>query len=194
MKIIDITREWVGAPVYPGDPAPALTTFQSMATGDAFNVTAFSGCLHNGTHLDAPLHSIPDGASITDLPLELVVGECSVVAFEGILLGDQAERILPRLHERVLFKGNVAISASAAFVLGDAGVRLIGVEGASVALPEETAAVHRQLQVNGIVLLEGLDLSKADPGAYMLLAAPMKIGGAEAAPVRAMLLERQMYL
>ena len=194
MKILDITREWTSAPVYPGDPAPQLTMLQSMTMGDAFNVHAFSGCLHNGTHMDVPLHAVPQGMDVAALPLTYGVGECCVVAFDGVLLGDQAERLLPRLQKRVLFKGNMSISQSAAFVLSDAGLQLVGVENASVALPEEDTAVHRQLLMNNVALLENLDLSAVQPGLYMLMAAPLKIAGAEAAPVRAILMERQLYV
>lgn len=194
MKMVDITREWTSAPVYPGDPAPELTMLQSMTMGDAFNVHAFSGCLHNGTHMDAPLHAVPQGMDMAALPLEYGVGECCVVAFDGVLLGDQAEQLLPHLQQRVLFRGNMTISESAAFVLSDAGLRLVGVEAPSVASPEEDVAVHRQLLMNGVALLENLDLSAVEPGIYYLIAAPLKIAGAEAAPVRALLLERQLYL
>lgn len=194
MKLLDITREWTGAPVFPGDPPPQVTTLQSMAAGDAFTVHAFSGCLHNGTHLDAPLHAVPDAPDIASLPLEQSIGECCVIPYEGVLLGDAAERLLPRNASRVLFKGNMTISRSAAFVLADAGLQLVGVEGASVASPEEDIAVHRHLLMNGMVLLENLDLSQAEAGMYFLFAAPLKITGVEAAPVRAILLERQMYL
>ena len=111
-----------------------------------------------------------------------------------MLLGDQAEQLLPHLQQRVLFRGNMTISESAAFVLSDAGLRLVGVEAPSVASPEEDVAVHRQLLMNGVALLENLDLSAVEPGIYYLIAAPLKIAGAEAAPVRALLLERQLYL
>ena len=112
-------------------------------------------------------------------------------AFRAGRTGDQAEELLPKLKKRVLFKGQVQISPSAAFVLSDAGLELIGVEAQSVSPPECTAAVHRQLLGAGLVLLEGLDLSRAAPGTYFLFAAPLKITGADGAPVRAVLLERE---
>lgn len=192
MKIMDITREWTGAPVYPGDPAPSLTLLQSMAMGDAFNVHAFSGCLHNGTHMDVPFHALPDGTDTAALSPDYGVGECLVVEYEGVLLGDTAERLLERFPKRILFKGNMTISSSAAFVLADAGIQLVGVEAPSVASPEEDIAVHRHLLMQGTVLLENLDLSGVKPGLYFLLAAPLKIVGGEASPVRALLLERQL--
>ena len=191
MKCIDITRELLSAPVYPGDPAPHMEELRRMRLGDECNVSALYACLHNGTHLDAPRHFVPDGQAIDDVPLTACVGECSVVEGEGLLLGAQAEELLPKLKKRVLFKGQVQISPSAAFVLSDAGLELIGVEAQSVSPPECTAAVHRQLLGAGLVLLEGLDLSRAAPGTYVLFAAPLKITGADGAPVRAVLLERE---
>ena len=191
MKYIDITRELLAAPVYPGDPAPRMEELRRMKLGDECDVSAIYACLHNGTHLDAPRHFVPDGQAIDEIALSACMGECSVVEGEGLLLGAQAEELLPKLKPRLLFKGRVQISPSAAFVLSDAGIELLGVDAQSVAPPECTAAVHRQLLGSGMVLLEGLDLSKAKPGTYFLFAAPMKIAGADGAPVRAVLLERE---
>lgn len=191
MILHDISRELLGCPVYPGDPAPRLEPLCRLEWGDLCNTSALSACLHNATHLDAPRHFVREGADAASLPLDLCVGECSVAAFEGILLGAQAEEMLPRLHKRVLFKGEMEISPSAAFVLGDAGLKLVGVEAQSVAGPEHTAAVHRQLLGSGMALLEGLDLSRVRPGDYFLFAAPLKIAGADGTPVRAVLVEKE---
>ena len=181
----------LGAPVYPGDPSPSLSALCRMEWGDVCNTSALSACVHNATHVDAPLHFMPEGTDAASLPLENCVGECSVAAFEGILLGAQAEELLPRLHKRVLFKGEMEISPSAAFVLSAAGLKLVGVEGQSVAAPECSTAVHRQLLGSGMALLEGLDLSRVSPGDYFLFAAPLKIAGADGTPVRAVLVEKE---
>ena len=191
MILHDISRELLGAPVYPGDPAPALSALCRIEWGDVCNTSALSACAHNATHVDAPRHFIPDGTDTAALPLDLCVGECSVVAFDGVLLGAQAEEMLPRLRRRVLFKGKMEISPSAAFVLTDAGVKLVGVESQSVASPECTSAVHRQLLGSGMALLEGLDLSGVETGEYFLFAPPLKIAGADGSPVRAVLVERE---
>ena len=122
MKCIDITRELLGSPVYPGDPAPRMEELRRIRLGDECNVSALYACLHNGTHLDAPRHFMPDGQTIDELPLTACIGECSVVEGEGLLLGAQAEEMLPKLKKRILFKGRVQISPSAAFVLSDAGL------------------------------------------------------------------------
>lgn len=194
MKLIDITRELMRAPVYPGDPAPELTKLTDMAAGDPCNTTAISACLHNGTHMDAPRHFFPQGDAVDKIALDACIGECLVVECSGLLLGDAAEELLPKLQnkKRILFKGDLRLTPSAAFVLSCAGLSLIGVENPSVAPLEYAEEVHRQLLSNDIVLLENLDLSKAEAGVpYLLMAAPLRIAGADGAPVRAVLAEAQ---
>lgn len=193
MKWIDITREMIGAPCYPGDPAPRLEPISRLSDGDSCNLSAISACLHNGTHIDAPLHFLPEGEDAAQMALDNCIGECSVLALSGELTGAQLEGRLPFCRPRVLFKGEVSLTQSAAFVLIQAGVKLVGVEGTTVAR-ERTAEIHRLLLGAGVCLLEGLDLSRAEPGTYMLIAAPLKIAGADGSPVRAVLLERQPSL
>lgn len=190
MNLIDITRELIKAPVYPGDPVPQLQPLTRISLGDSSNTTAISTCLHNGTHMDAPRHFLPEGVAIDKVDLNACIGECTVIECDGLLLGDRAEELLPYVKKRVLFKGSVQLTPSAAFVLSCAGILLLGVEQPSVSPPEYSEEVHRQLLGTGMVLLEGLDLSKATAGeTYLLMAAPVKIAGADGAPVRAVLAE-----
>ena len=42
-------------------------------------------------------------------------------------------------------------------------------------------------------MLEGLDLSEVAPGDYYLFAAPVKLGGLEGAPVRAVLISDYIF-
>lgn len=186
MKIMDITRELFGAPVYPGDPKPELEPVRRIGDGDSCNLSVLHACLHNGTHLDAPRHFLADGDDAAQVPLDAVIGECSVVSWDGVLTGADAERLQPSLRERVLFKGQVEITESAAFVLSDCQVRLVGVEAQTVG----NAAVHRQLLGGDVFLLEGVDLHAVSDGIYFLFAAPLKIKDADGTPVRALLLER----
>ena len=64
MRIFDISQEVFGCAVFPGDPAPQRTVLQSMEEGSLYNLTAFSMCAHNGTHLDAPAHFLKDGKTV----------------------------------------------------------------------------------------------------------------------------------
>ena len=64
MKIYDISQEVFGCQVYPGDPTPKKRVISSMEKGDLYNLTAFSMCAHNGTHIDAPFHFIKYGKTV----------------------------------------------------------------------------------------------------------------------------------
>ncbi|MBQ9413679.1 MAG: cyclase family protein [Clostridia bacterium] len=183
----DISRELLTAPLYPGDPAPKTQPLADMRMGDECNTTALSACLHTGTHLDAPRHFLPDGDTIDELPLSACCGKCYVVEAKGPITGEQIEKIMWLMPQRILFKGDVQLTQSAAFALTDAEVKLVGVEGPSVASPDQTGEIHRQLLSQNVLILEGLDLSEIKPGQYILFAAPIKIAGADGAPVRAFL-------
>ncbi len=191
MKIIDITKELFSAPVFPGDPRPELEPIHRIQDGAHCNLSVLHACLHNGTHIDAPLHFCADGKDLAAVALEDCIGECSVVEWNGELYGADVENILPSLRPRVLFKGNVQISQSAAFVLSDSHITLVGVESQTVEPDGSDGSVHRQLLGNNVVALEGLDLSKVEEGTYFLFVAPLKIEGADGSPVRAILLERK---
>ena len=156
--------------------------------GDLCNLSGFfTGC-HGATHIDAPLHFIEEGTSIEQMPLEPFFGPCRVVTANGILTGQQMEqlRLYPGL--RLLFRGGAFLSKSAAFVLADAGVALIGTDQQSIAPAGDEEAPHIELLSRGIPLLEGLYLDDVADGLYTLCAFPLKLQGLEASPVRAVLI------
>ena len=64
MKLYDISQELFTCAVFPGDPAPKREVLCRMAEGSPYNLTAFSMCAHNGTHIDAPYHFIADGKTV----------------------------------------------------------------------------------------------------------------------------------
>ena len=69
MKIFDISQEVFGCAVYPGDPKPEKKTMLKISDGAVCNLSAFSMCAHNGTHVDAPLHFIDQAKSIDRVAL-----------------------------------------------------------------------------------------------------------------------------
>lgn len=187
IKWIDISREWISAPLYPGDPAPYTEKVSDMHFGDECNTTVIKACVHTGTHIDAPSHFLENAVDVCSVSLSSCCGDCCVIEAKGALVGEHIEKYAWMLPPRVLFKGNVHLTQSAAFVLIDAGVTLVGVENPSVAPPDAEAEVHRLLLSSGVVILEGLDLENVSPGQYYLHAAPLKIKGSDGAPVRALL-------
>jgi arylformamidase len=191
LKVIDISRELFNTPVYPGDPQPYRDLIRRMNMGDLYNLSGFyTGC-HSATHVDAPRHFIEDGKTIDELGLERFTGKCTVVEASGIITGSDIDAILPKLEKMVLFKGEgeAFLDPSAAFALSDAGIMLVGTDAQSIEVENETYPVHKQLLGEEIPILEGLELSGVQPGNYRLIAFPLLLGGAEASPVRAVLME-----
>ena len=92
--LIDITQNIFECKVFPGDPAPSARLVRSFENGDFCNLTEFSMCAHNGTHVDAPLHFIRGGKSIGEVGIEPFVGDCCVARHDGDVLARDAERIL----------------------------------------------------------------------------------------------------
>ena len=188
MKIIDITQELFSCHVYPGDIPP---TFERVKTvdRDSYNLTNITLCVHNGTHIDAPKHFIADGKAIHELDLSVFYGKCDVVECEGVISESAIVEIIKNCHERLLLKGNCELSENAARNLAVSHVKLIGVESQSVGNANDPLTVHMILLENGVVPLEGLDLSNADTGEYVLSAFPINLEGSDGAPVRAVLIE-----
>lgn len=195
MKVIDISRNIFEAEVYPGDPSPVAEKLRRLELGDECNLTAMYACLHNGTHCDAPLHFIEDGAPIKDLDLSLFIGPCTVIEAGHVVTGEMIDKYLPEGCERVLFKtGGGFIHESAAAELALRGVRLVGIDSPSIDPQGDFEPLaHRAIMSAGITVLEGLELSGAEPGEYFLIAPPVNTGELEGAPVRALLISGYIF-
>ena len=189
MKIYDISQEVFSCTVYPGDPEPQKQTLYATDEGDLYNLTAFYMCAHNGTHIDAPFHFLPDGKTVEKMPLDSFVGDCFVARCEGELDAEDAGKILARSDaQRILIAGNAMVTAQAAEVFADAGIKLLGCEGQTVGPEEAPMQVHLILLKAGVVLLEGIVLTDIPEGHYFLSAAPLNLAGADGAPCRAYLI------
>ena len=123
MKIYDISQEVFGCVVYPDDPKPNRNIIKSMEKGELYNLTEFSMCAHNGTHIDAPFHFIKEGKTVEQIPMEKFVGFAYVADFKGVLLGDDATEIIKKAKaqnkesaKRILIKGRAEVSLEAAKV------------------------------------------------------------------------------
>ena len=191
--IIDITQEVFSCKVFPGDPAPAMQRILSIEQGDICNLTAFSMCAHNGTHVDAPFHFLPNGNTIEKIGLESFVGDCFVACFEGDLTANDAADILEKAKavgasERILIAGKATVTAEAARVFAQSKIKLLGNESQTVGPEDAPMEVHKILLGADVVLLEGIVLKNVDEGRYFLSAAPINLGGCDGAPCRAYLI------
>ena len=189
--IYDVSQELFSCHVFPGDPAPERSVLADMGKGDIINLTAFSMCAHNGTHIDAPFHFLPGGKTVEQLEPEVFVGDCYVARHHGDVTAADAECILKRSGgaRRILIAGEATVTLEAAEAFAGAGILLLGGESQSVGPEEAPMAVHLALLGRGVALLEGVVLTHIPQGRYLLSAAPLKLAGADGAPCRAILLD-----
>ncbi len=190
--IYDISQEVFSCRVWPGDPTPERTVLADIGKGDIINLTAFSMCAHNGTHLDAPAHFIGDGKTIDELNPAAYLGDCYVARHEGDVTAADAAAILQKAaalgaSERILIGGKATVTEPAARVFAQARLKLLGNESQTVGPETAPMAVHLILLGADVVLLEGVVLFHVPEGKYFLTAAPLNLGGCEGAPCRAML-------
>jgi arylformamidase len=197
-------------PVYEGDAPMTFEFLKDMRKGDAFTLSKYSLGAHSGTHIDAPMHFVVDGAPIERVPIERLIGSARVIEIaDDVQAIDAAE--LNR-HDwkgapRVLFRTRSSargwmtspafhrdfayIAPDAAQLLADAGVQLVGIDYLSA---EQFGApaprAHQILLGKGIPIVEGLLLVSVRGGDYDLIVLPMKVGGHEGAPARAVLRKR----
>ena len=195
MIIYDISQEVFSCQVYPGDPAPEKRVLSSMEKGDSYNLTAFSMCAHNGTHIDAPFHFIKDGKTVDEVCLDALVGMAYVAEHQGIVSVDDAAEILkkakeqnPEAAKRILIKGAAEVSSEAAKVFASSEILLLGNESQTVGPEDEPMEVHIILLGADIILLEGIRLEEVPEGVYLLNAAPLNLSGADGSPCRALLI------
>ena len=195
MKIYDISQEVFGCQVYPGDPTPKKRVISSMEKVDLYNLTAFSMCAHNGTHIDAPFHFIKDGKTVDSVSLDTFIGMAYVAEHNGIVSADDATEILEKakkqnseVAKRILIKGDAEVSAEAAKVFAESNILLLGNESQTVGPENAPMEVHLILLGAGAVLLEGIRLAEVSEGVYFLNAAPLNLSGADGSPCRAILI------
>ncbi|MGV3493464.1 MAG: arylformamidase [Ramlibacter sp.] len=194
-----------GAPVFPGDTPYQQQWAATIAPGCPVNVSTLTLSPHVGAHADAPLHYDPEGAAIGTLDLDPYLGPCRVI--HAIARGPLVEwdhiahaaqglpaRVLVRTYARApvdRWDPRLAAFAPATIErLADAGVRLVGIDTASID-PADSKSLesHQVIRRRGVRVLENLVLDEVPEGDYELIALPLKLVTADASPVRAVLRE-----
>ena len=202
-KIIDISLPLSDKTiVYPGNPEVKI----AMMPGKTSTHSEITIGSHTGTHLDAPRHVFKSGAGVDRVDLNKIVGECRVLDMtrvkEAIGVDDlkkeeikKGERILVKTKNskrgfEKFYDNYVYLGGEAAEFLAKKKITLFGIDYLSVKKrggPDNRP--HTELLKNGVVIFEGLDLSKAKPGKYFFVGLPLKFAGLDGAPARAILLE-----
>jgi len=198
-----------GTPVYPGDPGIDIQQWSALARGDSANVSFLHLGAHTATHVDAPSHFIDGANKVSQLSLEVLIGPARVVEVpnaireidEGFVRNLDLESVARLLFKTrnsgfwsepggVFRKDFTHLTADAAKVVVDKGVRLVGIDYLSVEkFKSGNHETHLSLLSSGVVILEGLNLQDVPGGDYELICLPLLIaeGTGDGAPARTVL-------
>jgi arylformamidase len=193
---------------WPGSPEVTIERHEKPRPGGVVvRTSVLTMDSHTGTHIDAPVHFSAGPTGVDQLPLEALIGVARVVSIQDPTAVRRAE-IEPlgiRPGERILFKTRnstrcwadeafapdyVYVSLEAARYLAEQRVLTVGVDYLSVASREESVPIHRALLEARIAVIEGLDLSRVEPGEFDLIALPLRIEAGDGAPARVVLRRR----
>jgi arylformamidase len=185
--------------VWPGDRAFEL----DQQREEGVVLSSFSTTCHVGTHMEAPLHLDETANGIDGVRLARCVGPAEVLRVSAAKIAvtpaDLPAGWTPSTP-RVLFRSDsfpidatveedfTGLSADLVHWLADRAVVLVGIDTPSVdTFRTEDLQAHRALAERDLTWIEGLWLGDAEPGRYVLIALPIPLEGAEAAPTRAIL-------
>ena len=197
-----------GMAYFPTDPAPPkIYRLSDYALGARVTMSMLEIISHTGTHIDAPLHFIPGGSTISDMPLEATVGAARVIEIkdqEKIKVREleqhnikKGERVLfktrnsPETYESIKFvEDYVYLDGNAAEYLVEKGIILFGLDNITIGHFKEEGNLirtHQTLLSAGIYILENCALAEVPPGVYELLCLPLLMYNGDAGPCRAIL-------
>jgi arylformamidase len=205
-EVYDISVPLNKAPIYPGDRPFTQEWMARLDEGDGYNLSAFALGSHAGTHLDFPSHLQKSGKSQDQYSLKRLIIPAEVVCVSGegpvqprCLQGskiDKGQALLFKtrnseqrlMHQAAFSEDFVSLSPELAQLCVAEGVSLVGIDYLSVdKYGDDSLPVHRTLLENDVLILEGIDLAAVPCGRYSLICLPLSIKGAEASPVRAVL-------
>jgi arylformamidase len=189
--------------LFPGEAPFRREVSLDFKSGHNLLLSSIQTTVHVGAHTDAPNHYSPEGASIDVRPLDLYFGACEV---RTVSLKPRerigAEHGKSVRAPRVLFRTGSfpnpeqwrddfnALSPELVDALADQGVVLIGIDTPSVDIADDAQLLsHNAIFRRDLAILEGVVLAKVPDGLYTLMALPLRLEGADASPVRAVLLD-----
>lgn len=196
-------------PVYPGDPAVAITPAATL-TADGANVSLLQFGSHTGTHLDAPSHMVSDGRAVDQIDLSLLQGAAyvlrarttKVAALQEQPIGIEDLAALPEqlpnivciatgwdqhFHD-LMYVQHPHLKLELAKTLWQKGARVLGVDMLSPDPTSQTASsapVHEFWLGNDGVIVENLAGLIHLPERVHMALYPLPLAGLDGSPVRA---------
>ena len=206
MTVIDITPVINSRlAVFPGDQVFQQEFSMDMHLGDHLTLSSIHTTVHLGAHTDAPNHYSASGSTMEKRDLSYYLGPAQVITVackkgQRITVKDLAAVSIQA--SRVLFKTQsfpdpyhwnsdfMSLSAELIEFLSGKGVRLVGIDTPSIDLAEDKVLQsHHAVAKYDMAILEGIVLDHVADGLYQLVALPLPMEGADASPVRAVLLK-----
>jgi len=190
------------APIFPGDEPYSLRWTAQLSPECPVNLSVITMSPHVGAHADAPLHYANDVADAASVDLHAYLGPCRVIHAIGcgpLIRIEHLQHAAEQLPERVLVRcceradevwnpDFTAYAPETVEWLAARGVKLIGLDTPSVdPASSKSLDSHQQLLRLNLRVLENLVLDDVPAGDYELIALPLKLAGACASPVRAVL-------
>lgn len=207
-RFFDVSMELAeDIPIWPGSRGFRMFRTMSIGDGDPANVSLIEMDVHAGTHIESSLHFLEDGEPLEALPLDRFVGPAQVVtidgpdvtadALDGCDIPEDTTRLLLKTRNSAMadlthgaFEPAYAgLTAEAARWIIDRAISLVGIDYLSVQRFSDGPETHRILMRAGVAILEGLDLRAVEAGRYTLVCLPLRLGVAEAAPARVILVD-----
>jgi len=206
MKIYDISLEisedmgvWKDKDI----KRPKIEVTSTIRTGNS-NESRLHLDAHTGTHVDAPFHFLQNGKRIGKVPTEKFLGECVVIDLinikkRGIEKNDLIKFKIRKDDIVVLKTSNeykktfdfnfVYLAASGARFLASKKIKGVGINALGIERSQPSYDTHKSLLGKGIMIFEGLELSKIKEGRYFFIGLPLKVKDGDASPIRAVLVE-----
>ncbi len=205
---IDISYPYVDTmAIYPNNPEFSIRKVQDLEKGNSANVSLISMGSHTGTHIDAPSHFIADGATIDQIALESMNGCAKLFDLRGhneitkelLIRYDikEGDIVLLKTDNSSIFHNDTVLSDyttlnyAAAEYLVEKRIKMVGIDYMTIEMPRRKRvsekSVHAILLSNKVLIVEALDLTQAQEGDYQLYCFPIKLKGADGAPVRVVL-------
>ena len=183
MEMVDLSRViYDGMPKIPVLPDVHVQKFFSLEKGHPLNVTELSLPCHAGTHVDAPIHIVPNGKSIEELPLDAFVGTGAVIGVKKEGRGRGHRQGFGELPESMVNRGDILmlytgwdekfdspdynlhpyLSVDAAEWMVKKGIKMFGIDCITVDLPTPLRPkgfdfpVHRTLLGNDVLIAENV--------------------------------------
>ena len=205
-EVYDISTPIGLSPIFPGDRPCHLEWLAGQDSSEGYCLSSLSMSSHAATHLDFPSHLLTSGRSQESYhPSRFIIpAEVIQVSGTGPIMPSSLKGCREAKGQALLFKTEnsrrklmhyptfasdyVFLSADAARYCVSRGLGMVGIDYLSVdGFEDGSLPAHHILLENDVLILEGLDLSQAAAGRYLLICLPLSIENAEASPVRAVL-------